>query len=157
MVNTNWRNPNAAPEPTRQSQRAAGKRPTTDSPALQFSRYDKGRPNDPPDSSAGTKVKHRANLKSPPELLRADPVIQETNVDTLAILDRQEVTAQPPLIVPVDRQEATAQQPSIVPNPPKTDEPSPKGTMLTLVPPPVSGISPAVANCCYPEQNNWSP
>ena len=50
-----------------------------------------------------------------------------------------------------------AQQPSIVPDPPKIDEPSPKGTMPMLVPLPESDISPAVVNCCYSKQNNWSP
>ena len=50
-----------------------------------------------------------------------------------------------------------AQQPSIVPDPPKNDEPTPNDTMLTLVPLPESGISPAVVNSRYPEQNNWSP
>ncbi len=65
--------------------------------------------------------------------------------------------AQPQPIVPADCQEFTAQQPSIVPDPPKIDEPSPKGTMPMLVPLPESDISPAVVNCCYPKQNNWSP
>ena len=161
MANTNPRNPNASPEPTRQSQQVAGKRPTADSPALRFSQYDKGQPNDPPDSSTGTsrgtKVKRRYNCRSPPELSGADPVIQETNVDPPAILAHQEVTAQPPPIVPTDRQEPTVQQPSIVPNPPKIDEPSPKGTMPTLVPLPASGITPAVGNWFYLEQSNWSP
>ncbi len=73
MANTNRRNPNAAAEPTRQSRRAAGKRPTADSPALRFSQYDRGEPKDPPDSltgtSRGTKVKH----KSLPELLGSHP------------------------------------------------------------------------------------
>ena len=50
-----------------------------------------------------------------------------------------------------------AQQPSIVPDPPKIDEPSPKGTMPMLVPLPESDISPAVVNCRYSKQNNWSP
>ena len=139
----------------------AGKRPTADSPALRFSRYDKGQPNNPPDylagTSRGTKVKRRANCKSPPELSGANPIIQETNVDPPAILVRQEVTAQPPPIVPADRHKATAHQPSIVPDPPKIDEPSPKGTMPMLVPLPESDISPAVVNRCYPKQNNRSP
>ncbi len=112
---------------TRQRWREAGKRPTADSPALRFSQYDKGHPNDPPDTlagtSRGTKVKRRANWKSPPELSGPNPVNQETNVDPPAILDCQEVTVQPPPIVLADRQEARAQQPSIVPDPPKIDEP----------------------------------
>ena len=65
--------------------------------------------------------------------------------------------AQPQPIVPADCQEVTAQQPSIVPDPPKIDEPSPKGTMPMLVPLPESDISPAVVNCRYSKQNNWSP
>ena len=39
MVNTNRRNPNA-PEPTRQSARAAGKRPTASSSSLRHTQYD---------------------------------------------------------------------------------------------------------------------
>ena len=50
MVNTNRRNPNAG-EPTRQSGRAAGKRPTASSPLLQHTRwFDLGKRKDPPES-----------------------------------------------------------------------------------------------------------
>ena len=146
MANTNPRNPNASPEPTRQSQQVAGKRPTADSPALRFSQYDKGQPKDPPESSAGTSagttLKRCINRKSPSELLLHGPVIQETNVEPPVVLDHQEVMAQPPPIVPA---------------PSKIDEPSPKGTMPTLVPLPASGITPAVGNWFYLEQSNWSP
>ena len=108
-------------------------------PQLRFSQYDRGEPKDPPDSSAGTsrgtKVKCRINCKSPPELLGADPVIQETNVDPHAVLppatlDSEEAAALMPPIVPTDGQEATtdtpanhkeatAQLPHIVPKPPQ--------------------------------------
>ena len=54
MANTNQRNPNAAAEPAHQSRQVAGKRPTADSPALRFCRYDRGGPKDLPESSAGT-------------------------------------------------------------------------------------------------------
>ena len=64
----------------------------------------------------------------------------------------QEATAEPP----ANRQEATAQPPPIVPEPPQIGEPSPKGTMPTLVPLPASGITPA-ENRRYPEQRNRSP
>ena len=51
MANTNRRNPNA-PEPTRRSARAAGKRPTASSPSLRHTRYDnKGdKHKDPPET-----------------------------------------------------------------------------------------------------------
>ena len=50
MANTNCKNPNA-PEPTRQSARAAGKGPTTPSPPLRGVRYDEGgKRKDPPKS-----------------------------------------------------------------------------------------------------------
>jgi hypothetical protein len=50
MVNTNRRNPIAG-EPTRQSGRAAGKRPTSSSPLLQHTRwFDLGKRKDPPES-----------------------------------------------------------------------------------------------------------
>jgi hypothetical protein len=75
--------------------------------------------------------------------------------------------ALPPPIIPADGQEATAdtlanheeamaQLPHIVHKPPQIGEPSPKGTMPTLLPLPASGITPA-ENRCYPEQRNWSP
>jgi hypothetical protein len=57
----------------------------------------------------------------------------------------QEATAEPP----ANRQEAMAQPPPIVPEPPQIGEPSPKGTMPTLVPLPASGITPA-ENRRYP-------
>ena len=84
-----------------------------------------------------------------------------------AILDREEVVALPPLNVPADSQEATAeipanrqeamaQPPPIVPEPPQIGEPSPKGTMPTLIPLPASGITPA-ENRRYPKGRNPSP
>ncbi len=84
-----------------------------------------------------------------------------------ATLDREEVMALPPPIVPTDHQEATAkppanrkettaQPPPIVPEPPQIGEPSPKGTMLALVPLPTSGITLA-ENRCYPERRSRSP
>ncbi len=53
MANTNRRNPNA-PEPTRRSARAAGKRPTASSPSLRHTQYDnKGdKRKDPPETLA---------------------------------------------------------------------------------------------------------
>ena len=55
MANTNRRNPNA-PEPTRQSARAAGKRPTASSPSLRHTQYqydNKGdKRKDPPETLA---------------------------------------------------------------------------------------------------------
>ena len=85
----------------------------------------------------------------------------------LATLDHEEVPALTPPIVPTDgqeamaeppasRQEATVQPPPIVPELPQIGEPSPKGTMPTLVPLPASGITPA-ENRCYPERRNRSP
>jgi hypothetical protein len=63
---------------------------------------------------AGTSRRTKAKRKSPPELLCARPVIQETNVDPpailLAILDREEDLVLLLPIVPADSQEATAQQ-----------------------------------------------
>ena len=102
MANTN-RN-NAAAEPTRQSRRAAGKRPTESSPALRHRRYDRGVPKDPPDSSTGTSTRTKSkrtkdNLKPPPESLDGRPAIQQTNVDLSvapAALGGEEVVAQPP-------------------------------------------------------------
>ena len=143
MATTNRRNLNAAAEPTRQSRQADGKCPPADSPTLRFSRYDRGRPKDPPDSSTGTKVKRRVNCKSPPdsELLLVDPVTQQ-NVEPPAILDCQEVMVQPPPIVPA---------------PPLIEEPSAKGTMPTLVPLPAFGITPAMGNRRYPKRTNRSP
>ena len=83
-----------------------------------------------------------------------------------ATLDREEVAALLPPIVPLDgqetmaeppanREEATVQPLPIVPKPPQIGEPSPKGTMPTLVPLPTSGITPA-ENHRYPEQRNRS-
>ena len=143
MANNNRRNPNAnaAAEPTHQSRQAAGKRPTADSPALRFSLYDKGQPKDPPDSSAGTKIKRRGNHKSPPELLLVDPNPQQ-NVELPVILDHQEVTAQPPLVDPA---------------PPQIEEPSAKSTMPTLVPLPAYSITPVDVNRQYLEHTNRSP
>ena len=85
MANTNWKNPNAAAKPTRQSRQAAGKRSTEDSPALRYRRYDRGGSKDPPKSLVGTAMRTKAKHKSPPERKGACPVIQETNVDPPAI------------------------------------------------------------------------
>ena len=88
MANTNRSHPNAAAEPTRQSRRAAGKRPTESSPALRHRRYDRGVPKDPPDSSTGTSTRTKSkrtkdNLKPPPELLDGRPAIQQTRKNFL--------------------------------------------------------------------------
>ncbi len=132
MANTNWKNPNAAAEPTRQSRRATGKRPTEDSSALRYCWYDRGGPKDPPESLAGTSMRTKANRKSPPQIIGARPVIQKTNVDPPAVpatLDSEEIVVLPPPIVPAvgqestavtpaNLEEATAQLPWIVPQPP---------------------------------------
>ncbi len=116
MANTNQSNPNAAAEPTRQSWWAAGKRPTEDSPALRYRRYDRGGPKDPPESLVGTSTRTKTKRtkdkrKTPPELLGARPVTQQTNVDPSVVpaaLGSEEVVALPPPAVPTVGQESTA-------------------------------------------------
>ncbi len=162
MANTNRSNPNAAAEPTRQSRRTAGKRPTESSPALRYRRYDRGGPKDPPDSLAGTstrtKFKHttKDKRKTPPELLDARLPIQQTNVDLSvapAALGGEEVVALPPSADPTAGQETTdfstniknakTQPPWIVPQPPPIGGLSPTANMPTLLCLPESGKSPA--------------
>ncbi len=80
MANTNRSNPNAAAEPTRQSRRAAGKRPTENSPALRYRWYDRGGLKDPPETIVGTSARTKSkytkdNRKPPPELLDGHPTI----------------------------------------------------------------------------------
>jgi hypothetical protein len=152
MANTNRRNPKAAAEPTRQSRRVAGKRPTEDSPTLRYRRYDRGGPKDPPESLVGTSTRTKAtrtkaNCKTLPELLDAFPVIQQTNVDPSVVpaaLSSEEVVEPPPPAVPTVGQEttadfpaniedATAQLPWIDPQSPPIGEPSPKANMPTLL------------------------
>jgi hypothetical protein len=174
MANTNRSNPNAAAEPTRQSQGAAGKRPTESSPALRYRQYDRGGPKDPPDSLAGTSTRTKSKRtkdkrKTPPELLDAPPAIQQTNVDlsvASAALGSEEVVALPPPAVPTVRQESTdysanienakAQPPWIVPQTPPIGGPSPTANMPTLLRLPESGKTPAESRQ-YPERSNWSP
>jgi hypothetical protein len=98
MANTNRKNPNAAAEPTCKSRQAAGKRPTQDSPALQYHGYDRDGPKDPPESLVGTSTCTKAKCKSPPERKGACPVIQQTNVDPSVVpatLGSEEVVALP--------------------------------------------------------------
>jgi hypothetical protein len=140
MANTNRSNPNAAAEPTRQSQQAAGKRPTEDSPALRYRRYDRGTIGG---TSTRTKSKQTQDKhKTPPELLDARPAIQQTNVDLsvvpAAALGSEEVVALPPPAVPTVGQESTdfpaniknakAQPPWIVPSRPQLERHLPQPT-----------------------------
>ena len=161
MAKSNRSNPNAAAEPTRQSRRTAGKRPTESSPALRYSRYDRGGPKDPPDSLAGTATPTKSERtkdkrKTPPELLDARISIQQTNVDLSvapAALGSEEVVAQPPSADPTVGQESTdypaniknakAQPPWIVPQPPPNGGPSPTANMPALLHLPESGKTPA--------------
>ena len=147
MANTN-RN-NAAAEPTRQSRRAAGKRPTESSPALRHRRYDRGVPKDPPESLVGTSSRTKSkrtkdNRKPPPESLGGNPAIQQTNVDLSvapAALGGEEVVAQPPSATVGE--ETTAQPPWIDPQPPPIGGPSPTANMPTLLRIAESGKTPA--------------
>jgi hypothetical protein len=161
MANTNRSNPNAATEPTRQSRRTAGKRPTANSPALRYRRYDKGGPKDPPETIVGTSTRTKSkrtkdNPKTPPELLDGRPAIQQTNVDLSvapAAVGGEEVVAQPPSADPTVGQETTdfptnienpkAQPPWIDPQPPPFGGPSPTTNMPALLCLPESGKTPA--------------
>jgi hypothetical protein len=139
MANTNCNNPNAAAEPTRQSQRAAGKRPTENSPALQYCGYDRGGPKDPPETIVGTSARTKSkrtkeNCKPPPELLDGRPAIQQTNVDLSVVpaaLGGEEVVAQPPSATV--SKETTAQPPWIDPQLPPIGGLSPTANMPTLL------------------------
>jgi hypothetical protein len=174
MANTNRSNPNAAAEPTRQSQRVACKHPTENSPALRYRRYDRGGSKDPPETIVGTstrtKSKHtKDNRKTPPELLDGCPAIQQTNVDlsvVAAAFGGEEVVAQPLAAdstvgkettdFPTNIKNAKPQPPWIDPQPPPIGGPSPTANMPTLLLLPESGKTP-VQSCRYPKRTNRSP
>jgi hypothetical protein len=161
MANTNRRNPNTA-EPTRQSGRAAGKRPTASSPLLRHSRYNLGKRKDPPESlplesTVQQGTDSNTQRKDLPKDLHKDSPKDSPTLQ-LTIEERKQL-----LLLKLPPWEARGgdncppDKPPIQPPPlPQIENPLALDTMPTLVPL-QDGTTAAIIARRYPKRSNRSP